>query len=423
MNSILWAVVVVATAFAGFFSLASYSLRVLRRVQLDEAFDSSGGKRRLNVLEKHLTALKLTTSFCRALCYLVVVLAMVQAIGSEPLDLLWAGLISLAVLSVFAVAIPSAWASYAGERAVALTLPVILVFRYLLYPVIAVLQAFDLPIRRLSGRPDVEPINGENARAEILQVASESQAEGSMGPDEVEMIESVIEFGETQAAEIMTPRTDIFALPVETPTPEAVVKLDEAGHTRVPVYDGDLDNIIGILYAKDLLQYVHHSGVKDRPIREILRKPFFIPESKQLDDLLREFKQRKFHMAVVLDEYGGTAGLVTIEDVVEEIVGEIADEYDPTEEVQFKKIDDHTADVEGRMYIDDLNDLLEMDIPEDEDYDTIAGMVFSELGYIPTEGEKLEVHGGRFTVLDAEERKINLLRVEVLQDQPAEEEK
>ncbi|MCK4602564.1 MAG: HlyC/CorC family transporter, partial [Phycisphaerae bacterium] len=219
-------------------------------------------------------------------------------------------------------------------------------------------------------------------------------------------------FGETQAGEIMTPRTDIFALPVETPREKAAERIVRAGHSRVPVYEGDLDNIIGVLYAKDLLAPT--DPPQQAHLREIMRKPYFVPETKVLDDLLREFKARKVHIAVVLDEYGGTAGLVTIEDLLEEIVGEISDEYDADAVAPMNRIDSRTAEVDGRLYIDDLNDAMNLAIPEDEDYDTVAGFVFSELGYIPAVGEEVSSHGAKFTVLAADERKITRLRVEVM---------
>jgi CBS domain containing-hemolysin-like protein len=281
--------------------------------------------------------------------------------------------------------------------------------RYALSPLIAVMHAFHMPIRRLSGQADSDEETGESAREEILQVATEGQAEGAVAAEQVEMIESVIEFSNTQAGEIMTPRTDVVALPLETPLPEARRQTLESGHTRMPIYEGDLDNIIGILYAKDLLGYTEPSPAAD--LRSVMRKPFFIPESKPLNALLRDFKNRKVHMAVVLDEYGGTAGLVTIEDVLEEIVGDISDEYDETTPALMRRLDAWTAEVEGRMYIDDLNDAMGLSIPEDEDYDTVAGMVFSELGYIPKAGETLAAHGATFTVLAADERKITRLRV------------
>jgi CBS domain containing-hemolysin-like protein len=212
----------------------------------------------------------------------------------------------------------------------------------------------------------------------------------------------------------MTPRTDVFALPASTAWEEAAARIVEAGHTRVPIYQGDLDNIIGVLYAKDLLRFV---GSEQRPpIREIMRKCYYVPETIPLDELLRAFKGRKVHLAVVLDEYGGTAGIVTVEDVIEEIVGDISDEYDRPAPALMEKIDAATAEVDGRLHIDDLNDALGLAVPEDQDYDTVAGLVFSELGYIPTVGEELEAYGARFKVLAADERKIRRLKVKALRE-------
>jgi putative hemolysin len=280
-----------------------------------------------------------------------------------------------------------------------------------------------VPIRRLSGIPDPGPDaadeNGNQGaaaaretavKAEILQVASDAQAQGAVDPEEMDMIESVIEFGNQQASEIMTPRTDVVALPVDTPAEDIWKTVIQAGHTRIPVYDGEIDNIIGILHAKDLLA-VEDSRQVD--LRATMRKPFFVPGTKKLDDLLREFKARKSHMAVVLDEYGGTAGLVTVEDLIEEIVGDISDEYDRPESALMRRVDDRTYEVDGRMYIDDLNDALGLELPEEADYDTVAGFVSSELGFIPPVDQVLRADGATFTVLAADDRKITRLRVEL----------
>jgi magnesium and cobalt exporter, CNNM family len=227
-----------------------------------------------------------------------------------------------------------------------------------------------------------------------------------------------MELGETRAGEIMTPRTDIFALAAETPWEDACGQVIEAGHTRVPVYDGDIDNIVGVLYAKDLLAHVIKK--ETHSLREVMRKPYFVPETKPLDDLLREFQARKVHLAVALDEYGGTSGVVTIEDVLEEIVGDITDEYDEVAPELLLRLDDQVVEADGRLHIDELNDEMHLGIPEDEDYDTVAGLVYTELGYIPITGETLSAHGARFTVLDADDRKIIRLRVE-REQQTAEE--
>ena len=415
VGGVIW-VVVGATAVSCFFALTGCSLRVARRVQLEEAFPGAAGRERLALLERHMPALRLTTAFLRVLANLAITAGLLAGFGAWDGWLAMAGALAVAlgVISLFSVVIPQAWASYAGEKILGATLGVLLACRYALWPIVAVMAAFDLPIRRLSGVADDDGDNGEEAaKAEILQAATEGAAEGAVDAEEVEMIESVMEFGDTHAGEIMTPRTDLFALPVGTPWQEACARIVEAGHTRVPVYERDIDHIIGVLYAKDLLQLV--SQDREKPLREMMREPCFVPETKPLDDLLRQFKRRKVHLAVVLDEYGGTAGIATIEDLLEEIVGDIADEYDQDEPEEMKRLSDEIVEIDARMHIDDLNDALRLELPEDEDYDTVAGFVFAELGYIPKVGEKLESRSARFSVLAADERKITRLRVERLQ--------
>ena len=412
MNPIFW-VVLTATALSGFFALATCALRAFGRVPLEEAFSGPRGKQRLETLAEHLRALRLTMAFCRAMSNLVLVVSFVYLFAA-PADgfgrALGAMCSAAAVIAVFGVAIPQAWASYAGEKVLSRTFPVLMAVRYMLYPITAMMSAFDLPVRRLSGVDEGEN-NSEQAKQEILQVASEGHAEGAVDDEEIQMIESVMELGGTRTAEIMTPRTDIFALSIETPWRQACEQIIRAGHTRVPVYQGDMDNIVGVLYAKDLLAQAVSGQPQD--FRQTVRKPYFVPETKPLDDLLKEFKTRKVHLAVALDEYGGTAGIVTIEDVLEEIVGDIADEYDQAEPALMERISETTIEADGRLHIDDLNDALDLRVPEDEDYDTIAGLVFAELGYIPTAGETLRAYEATFTILAASERKLTRLRVEV----------
>jgi putative hemolysin len=407
VDPLIW-VVLLCTGLSGFFALTGYSLREFRRSRLEEVLEDHPGKARLEVLDRHLWAMRLNASLCRTITNVVLVVAVGALFDGHILPTIG---VSVGLIALFGIAIPHAWAAYADEQILAATFPVLLVLRRVMSPAIWLMQRLDLPIRRLTGIAEREASTEETAKQDILQAASDGQAEGTVDADEVEMIESVMEFADTHAAEIMTPRTDIFALGAETPWPEAVQRIVDAGHTRVPVFTGDIDNIIGVLYAKDMLRLV--GAGRTVPIGELVRKPFFVPETKALDDLLQEFKVRKVHIAVVLDEYGGTAGIVTIEDVIEEIVGEIADEYDQSEEAPMQRIDEQTIEADGRMYIDDLNDALDLEIPEDAGYDTVAGLVFSELGYIPQVNETLSAFGADFAVLAADERKITRLRVKV----------
>jgi len=407
VDPLVW-VVLLCTGLSGFFALTGYSLRAFRRSRLEEVLEDYPGKARLEVLDRHLWALRLNASLCRSMSNVALVVVVGLLFDGSVLPTVG---VSIGLIALFGIAIPHAWAAYADEQILAATFPVLLVLRHAMSPAIWLMQRLDLPIRRLTGIAETEASTEETAKQDILQAASDGQAEGAVDAEEVEMIESVMEFGDTHAAEIMTPRTDIFALDSETPWKDAVEKIVEAGHTRVPVFGGDIDNIIGVLYAKDMLRLI--GAGESIAIEDLIRKPFFVPETKALDDLLKEFKARMVHIAVVLDEYGGTAGIVTIEDVLEEIVGEIADEYDQSEEDLMMRIDDKTIEADGRMYIDDLNDALDLEIPEDAGYDTVAGLVFSELGYIPQIDETLQAFGADFAVLAADERKITRLRIKV----------
>lgn len=420
MSPYFW-VVLISAALSLLFSVASYALRGFRRIQLDNAHAGAETRRKVENLDGQLPALLLTAATCRAVANLAMVASMLYLLDATGGG--WARMAGVLaatglLMALFSVAIPHAWAAYAGGRFVLAVLPVLVVMRHVLYPLIAAMQALNVPIRRLSGVSDDHDDNGEEVRQEILQAASEGRAEGSVNAEEAEMIEAVVEFSEIQAGQIMTPRTDVFALPADTPWEQACEKVFDAGHTRVPVFQQDIDNIIGVLYAKDLLQHIR--AEQPASVREIMRKPFFVPETMTLDKLLREFKARKVHLAVVLDEYGGTAGLVTIEDVLEEIVGSISDEYDRPEPALMHRVDEQTAEVDGRLHIDDLNDAMNLEIPEDEDYDTAAGCVFSELGYIPAAGDTVHIDGAEFTVLEADDRKIIRLRVRRLDERQPE---
>jgi putative hemolysin len=408
--ALVW-IAVVAAVLSGFFALTGFSLRSFSWVKLEAAFSGRAGRRRLERLERHLGSLQLTASFGRSVSNLVLVVAVLYLFdpGHELARALAALLVTGVLIAVVGVGIPSAWARHRGEKVLAATLEVLLVFRAMFYPFVAVIAALDVPVRRLAGVAGKEQAEADTAKQEVLQAASEGAAEGGVGQEEAEMIASVMRLDEMEAREVMTPRTDVFALPATVSCQEAARRIVEAGHSRVPVYEGGLDNIVGILYAKDLLGLAATAG--QQTVRDVMRKALFVPETKRLDELLTELKAAKVHIAVVLDEYGGTAGLVTIEDVVEEIVGDIADEYDLWAPALLKRLDGRTAEADGRLRIDELNETLGLRIPQGEEYETIAGMIFAELGYIPPVGETLRVHGATFTVLAADERRIMKVKV------------
>ncbi len=214
---------------------------------------------------------------------------------------------------------------------------------------------------------------------------------------------------------VMLPRIDIVAIPANSTVRDALDKIVVTGHSRIPLYEETIDNVTGLVYAKDLLKHLR-DGSQDDSVAPLAREPYFVPETKKVDELLHEMQQRRVHLAVVVDEYGGTAGLITIEDLIEEIVGEIQDEYD-VEESPIEQVTDTEAVFDARVSIRDVNDTLDLDI-EDEDFDTLGGLLYHELGKVPAVGDEVRVDGCLVTVLSTTGRRVR--KVRVTKSQPAE---
>ena len=232
------------------------------------------------------------------------------------------------------------------------------------------------------------------------------------------MIQAVIELGDQRIHEVMVPRTTMVTLPADASMEEAIDTVIEEGHSRIPVYEENIDEIIGILYAKDLLPFLKGSASERPSLRSILRTPVFVPESMSVDDLLHEFQRRKVHIAIVLDEYGGTAGLVTIEDLLEEIVGEIQDEYDE-EEPLIVRLSDDEARMDGRADVDDLAELFDtnLGLEDGDQYDTVGGLIYHRIGGVPKPGDQVLVDGLTLTVETIDGRRVG--KVLVVRDRDA----
>lgn len=243
---------------------------------------------------------------------------------------------------------------------------------------------------------------------ELKSWVEEGQAEGSLEQGERRMIYSIFQFGDTLAREIMVPRIDVLALDVNTTLEEAAQALNNSGHSRVPVYEESVDNILGLLYAKDLLK-VKLDGRNLASIRELIRPAYFVPEAKKVDELLREMQARSVHVALVVDEYGGIAGLVTLEDIVEEIVGEIRDEYDQSEELLFQQVGDNEYIFQGRIDLDDFNEIMGTDLTKDV-ADTLGGFIYGQIGRVPVGGEQIEVDNLVLKVEQVSGRRIRTVR-------------
>jgi CBS domain containing-hemolysin-like protein len=256
---------------------------------------------------------------------------------------------------------------------------------------------------------------------ELKTWAEEGQVEGGLEQGERRMIYSIFQFVDTLAREIMVPRIDILALDVNTPMDEAILALNRSGHSRVPVFEETIDNVIGLLYAKDLLR-VRHEGQTITSLRTLLRPAYFVPEAKKVDELLREMQARSVHMALVVDEYGGIAGLVTLEDIVEEIVGEIRDEYDASEEQLFERVSEEEYLFHGRIDLDDFNQVMGSHLTKDA-AETLGGFIYSKIGRVPVGGEQVEVENLLLTVEQVSGRRIRRVRAVVRSTIPEAEEK
>ncbi len=372
----------------------------------------------------------MTTGLLRSCCVLTLVLSTLfvvetylgQSTTISPWPFVLAFGIAAVLLSVFSVAIPVSWAQYRAERLLAWSVPLLRVLSILSLPITKPLSLFDPVVRRISG---VDLHDDDDDLSDQVLAAVEDHEEGdTVADDQKQTIEAVFDLRDTDAGEIMTPRTDIQGIELPATLEQVKTAVLEYGHSRLPVFRENLDDIVGILYAKDLIELLHTPGTETEKaasfdLESILRDSFLVPESKKVLELLHEFRATKIHMAVVLDEYGGTAGLITIEDILEEIVGEIQDEYEPEDEApEVTPINDTTAKVDARTSIDDLNDQLDLDLPEDEDYDTVGGFVFAELGHIPEVGETFEAHGIKVTVDEAERTKVIAVTVEKLDAVP-----
>lgn len=413
MDDVGWSVLLICIlAFVSlFFSLNHVALRIFSRVKIAESFKALGKENMVDVFFEHVEKLTLTCSFLRLISNVGVLLVLMIVLPNTVKGYILFFVLAVLIFEVFSIAIPHSWAKYTGENVLARTYKILKVLSRALGPVLVVLELHDKFVRRLAGVADMPPEQAqEEKQEELLSVVEQGKLEGVVDEEEMEMIENVLELSDTSAEEIMTPRTDLVAVNANDSLEKVLETISTAGHSRIPVYEENIDNIIGLVYAKDLLAEIGRD-MNQFKLRDKIRKAYFVPETKPLRVLLHEFQNQKLHIAVVLDEYGGTAGIVTIEDILEELVGEIVDEYEETPTEELKRIDERTVEVDARMHIDDLNEELDVELPEDEDYDTAGGFVFSHLGYIPKAGISFEYADIRFVILAAEARRIKRLRI------------
>lgn len=246
----------------------------------------------------------------------------------------------------------------------------------------------------------------ESIEKEIQQLIDEGEQRGLISEDEGEMIQGIFSFRDTIAREIMVPRTDTVCASADTRAGEIIELIVQSGHSRIPLFQESIDNIIGILHAKDLLSYW---GRDDIDVRSIVRPPYFIPETKKISEVLKDLRNKKSHMAIVIDEYGGTAGILTMEDIIEEIIGDVMDEYD-SEENLIVKLDDGSISVNARLDVEELEDYLDVELPEGK-FESVGGFVISLLGRVPVMGERVLYKNIEMIVESANSRKIEKIKI------------
>ena len=292
--------------------------------------------------------------------------------------------------------LPAAVTRFASTQVLYHTWPFWRTLATVMHPLSAPGVLIELLTRRLTGTAESEDEDEEQLEDEIRTIITAGTREGFFGPGVREMIQGVMTLHEDTVGHIMTPLGDVDAIDANASWDEVLKIVVTAGRTRFPVYEGTLDAVVGVLYVKDLLPFLANNRLADQSLATIMRRPWTVPVDRSVELLLREFLHSRSHMAIVLDEFQQTAGVVTIEDALEEIVGEIVDESDEEEEFGILIIDDATVEVDGRVMIDDLNDTLDWNLPESDDYETVAGYVLYHTGSIPEEGHRLSMPKSKF---------------------------
>jgi CBS domain containing-hemolysin-like protein len=396
-------------ALAGFLALAETSLTRMNRIKAQTLADQ--GRRGAGLLtnlvdhpERFLNPVLLLLLICHIVASILVGILFEQY-GAWGVVI--ATFIEVVVIFVLAEAAPKTWAVQHPERAALLAAPIVAAIVNfppirLLARMLIGLSNVILPGKGLQSGPFV-------SEEELLATVDVATEDETIEHEERALIRSIIEFGDTVAREVMVPRPDMVAVEGRDKAADVLEVAIAAGYSRIPVYDQGIDDVIGIVYTKDLMRTMREDSHVDRTARDLARKAEFVPEGKKVAELMREMQKDKFHIAIVVDEYGGTAGLVTLEDLIEELVGEIVDEFD-VEEPSIEALAGGAYRVNARMPLDEVNELLGAEFPEG-DWDTVGGFVFNLLGHVPAEGEAVEHDGYRLAAEKVQGRRIGRVRI------------
>ena len=391
----------------------NYAMREYSRARLSSKLSPA----RLKWLSDNETDINLILSAARLLATMgllpVLINAFQDAGYGEVQAVVWACLAGLVLLMVFCLAVPYALAANYSESLVAIAYRPMKLARIVFAPVLKLVHWIEAGVSSAANRPEVaRSQSASELQEEILSVVDEGRRDGLVNPHDQRLIESAINFSALTVQEAMTPHGQITGLTVEAPIDEVRKMFEDSGHSRLPVFEGSIDRIVGVLYARDLL-HIWGATNDQFQMRSMLRTQYEVPHTKSLPDLLQEFRKRKVHIAIVRDEFGGTAGLITIEDVLERIVGDISDEHEPLTAEKFVRIDELTADVDAQIEVDELNRIMGLNLPEDGDYSTLAGFLNTEMGRIPQEGSRHDKESATFTILEAQPQRVIRVRIQL----------
>jgi magnesium and cobalt exporter, CNNM family len=401
--------VVIFIILSAFLALAETGLTRMNRVKAMALIEQGhrGATALLRLMEHPERALN-PVLFLLLLCNTVAatLVGVVAAHTFGPLGVAIATAFEVIVIFVVAEAMPKTWAVQNSERAALIAAPFVSALvrippiRWISSGLIAV-SNFILPGKGIKQGPYV-------SEQELLAMADAAAQQDVIEREERTLIHSIIDFGDTVVREVMVPRTDMVAVESTAKIADVIEIAITAGFSRIPVYGQGIDDIVGVVFTKDLMK-AEREGRTEQPVSTIMREARFVPETKRVSELMREMQAKKSHQAIVVDEYGGTAGLVTLEDLIEELVGEIEDEYDVAEP-PVERLPDGDVRVSSRMPIDEVNELLGAELPEG-DWDTVGGLVYSLLGHVPSEGEAVESDGHRLTAERVQGRRIGRVRI------------
>lgn len=408
-------ILVVLILLSGFFSASETALTSFKTTDLEDIEKSN--KKTAHLLKKWLkspneilTGMLLGNNIVNILGSSIATALAINIMGNSPRSLAIVTGIMTVLILVFGEITPKIMAKNNSKGFSKLVIGPMYYFGLLMKPIVKILMWTSILIGRILG-VEVKTENIMFTEEDLISFVNVGEAEGIIEEEEKEMIHSIVGLGETNAKEIMTPRTSMFAVEGNKTLDDIWEEMIEAGFSRIPVYEETIDNIIGVLYTKDVLNYLKAHST-DTQVKELVREAYYVPETKSIIEILQEFKSKKVHIALVLDEYGGIGGVLTIEDLLEEIVGEIRDEFDHEEEESIKEIDDNRYEVDAMLDIETINKSLNIDLPISEDYESLGGLIMSELGKIPAIGDIVDFQDVKLVVVEVEKMRVSKVEIQ-----------